>query len=137
MVDNLAQWQDKKVIVTHNLDKPNDEGHTCVETEGLITLVNEAVGIILKPTGKTLGALIKSKDIEDIVLAPTTLRVFKQKTIRRVTLETARQHLLDRHGMALEAVNVTNEEDALEHHSKIDHEPLGHNHAAEDEGDDE
>ena len=128
MVENLAQFCDQRVIVIYNLPEPNEDGHTAEEVEGLVVTANDSVGIVIKPAGKTLVRLIKTVDIEKIDLAPTSLRVFKQKTMRVIGLDTVRQHLLDRHGWSLSVINGMDENKAMEIHKGIDHANLGHAH---------
>lgn len=125
----LAKWQDQKVVVTYNLDEPNADGHTAEEVEGVVTAANEGIALVIKPTGKTMMKLIKAKNIEQIIAAPSTLRIFKQKEIRPAGLDTVRQHLLDRHGVQLSWINGVDEAKALAFHEDLDHSNLGHAHA--------
>lgn len=130
MEQNLEQYNGKKVILVRNLSKPNKDGHTAEEIEGTILSANDAVGVQIKPTGKPLGILIKTADIEEgsIRLVPTALRTFKQKVIKQVSLDTVRQHLLDKHSFSLALINTADEKRAIEIHDAIDHTDLGHAH---------
>lgn len=127
MSTDYSQYADQKVIVTVNLDEPNDKGETAVEIEGTALAANE-LGILLKPKGRTKAELIEASKIEQVQFAPEKARDLKAKSLKVVGYGDARQHLLDRHGVALAWVNGATEAQALEYHSGLDHSDLGHNH---------
>lgn len=128
-MENLAQYDGKKVIVVKNLDAPNEDGHSAIEIEGTVLSTNQAIGIVIKPKGKTMSELIKTGEIEDVRLVPVTIKAIKAKEIKAVTLDNVRQHLVDRHGFALTLINSADDERALKMHAEIDHSDLGHTHA--------
>lgn len=125
---DLSQYHDKKVIVVRNLSEPNDEGHGSEEVEGKVLSANNEVGLLIKPVGKVMATLIKPSEIEKVELAPTTLRTFKQKVVKEVTLDAVRQHLIDKHGFSLTLINSADENRAMKIHADIDHSDLGHAH---------
>jgi hypothetical protein len=125
--ENLEQYQDKKIIVTVNLDEPNDKGETAVEVEGTALAAN-ALGILLKPKGRTQGELIEAAKIEQVQFAPEKARAIKAKSLKVVVYGDARNHLAERHGTALSWLNGATEAAALEYHGTLDHSDLGHNH---------
>jgi len=97
--------------------------------EGTIDMATDSA-ILLKERGSAMLKLIElsgieSDTIEFIVDPPTEI---KQKTVAPVTVGGARNHLLDKHGWKLDAINGTSDEDAYKIHSAIDHENLGHVH---------
>lgn len=125
MEQDLSQYNDKKVIVTHKAK----DGADGVETEGTVQTGNE-LGLLIKPKGKTGLALINKDDIDDIKLVPSSAKALTRKTLKPVELGQARTHLAERHGYTLSQVNKMSEEEAFETHAGIDHEAadLGHVH---------
>lgn len=124
---DFKQFTGKKVRVVHNLEKPNAQGHMAEEIEGTVQVGN-ALGLLIKPKGRTMSDLIEADKIEsvdEIVSAPKQL---KAKALKDVTLENARQHLLDRHGWHLAEVNKISDKEGLDAHGLIDHSVLGHAH---------
>lgn len=130
----LTQYQDKKVIVTRNLKEANKDGHLSEEIEGTVLSANDEVGLLIKPVGKVMAELVTPAEIEgEVRLAPTVLRTFKQKALKPVTLDSVRQHLIDKHGFSLTLINSANEKRAMTIHNDIDHSDLGHSHEAKTE----
>ncbi|HEY6021160.1 MAG TPA: hypothetical protein VIY48_15025 [Candidatus Paceibacterota bacterium] len=121
---NLADFNDKKVVIVHNEDGKTE----ATETEGTVQGANEQ-GVLLKPKGKTNFQLITKDKIVEIRLAPDTAKNIGQRKLKIITLGQARQHLADRHGYTLEQVNALTEEAAFTEHNKIDHAKLGHLHS--------
>lgn len=127
--DQLAEFKDKKVVVTRNLPEPNEKGESAVEIEGTVQIGN-ALGLLIKPKGKTNFELIPAAEIEEVVLAKESNKALKRSKLQHVKLGQARRHLLERHGIALAWVNNATEEQALEYHNSLNHEELdlGHVH---------
>lgn len=125
----LSKYQSKRVVVVRNLAEPNEKGERAVEIEGLAQAAN-ALGVLIKPKGKTNVELIELHDIEEISFAPEKNKILKPKSLRPVTYGQAKSHLLERHGYTLTEANALTEEEALETHDKIDHveDDLGHIH---------
>lgn len=132
---DFKQFTGKKVRVVHNLEKPNAQGHMAEEIEGTVQVGN-ALGLLIKPKGRTMSDLIEADKIEsvdEIVSAPKQL---KAKALKDVTLENARQHLLDRHGWLLTEANKISDKEGLERHDDLAHDNLGHTHGeSSDTGD--
>ena len=127
--EQLAEFKDKKVVVTRNLAEPNEKGESAVEVEGTVQIGN-ALGLLIKPKGKTNFELIPAAEIEEITLAKESNKAIKRSKLQPVKLGQARRHLLERHGVQLAWVNSVTEEQALEYHNSLDHEDLdlGHVH---------
>lgn len=123
----LKQYDGKKVVVTRNLESPNEKGESAVEVEGVVQAGNE-LGILIKPKGQVQFKLIPAAEIEEIRLADDKPQKLKASKLNIVKLGQARKHLLERHGYTLDWVNGVNEEQAFEHHKELDHEGLGHVH---------
>lgn len=126
---DLTKFQGKRVLVQVKLDQPNEKGETLIEVEGKAEAAN-ALGILLKPKGRTQVDLIEADKIESVELAPDTEKKLAARTISNAEYGKARQHLLDRHGCSLEQVNALNEDQAFSQHQAIDHKAsgLGHVH---------
>lgn len=101
-----------------------------VEMEGVVDLVN-LPAIVIKPKGSTMVKLITIDqiDTDTIEIIPEKPRVIKAKRHDGVGRTNVRNHLLDRHGWGLAAVNNLTDEDAQEIHDKFDHSDYGHFHA--------
>lgn len=127
---DITQFQGKKVILVKKLDEPDSEGNTLVEVEGEAMEANPSVGLFFRPRGKTMGGLVKLDELEDIRLAPITLKPVKVKGLKNMTLDTVRQHLADRHGFSVELLGTTNEEQAAKIHNDLHAatKDLAHNH---------
>lgn len=128
-VQDLAQYQDKKVIVVHKVEGKNE----AVETEGTAQAANET-GVLLKPKGKTQLLLLDAGSIDDIRFVDEKPKEIKRKMLKPVEFGQARTHLLERHGYYLAAVNALSEKQAFEQHKGIDHEgqDLGHYHGVKE-----
>ena len=124
-VTNLAEYQDRKVVLTVN--DPEAEGGVAT-VEGKAVNAN-ALGILLKPKGKSSFVLYEVDDIQSVDTAPDKPKGLKAKTLKLVEAGNVRQHLVDRHGYRLSEINAMSDEDALEFHEQLDHSDLGHFHA--------
>jgi hypothetical protein len=124
---DLLQYNEKKVIVTVNLDEANDKGELAVEIEGTVVAANE-LGLLLKPKGRTQAELIEADKIEMVSYVPEKPKTIKAKSLKVVTHGDARTHLIERHGVTLSWANQATEESALKYHASLDHSDLGHNH---------
>jgi len=124
---DLLQYNEKKVIVTVNLDEPNDKGELAIEIEGTVVAANE-LGLLLKPKGRTAAELIEADKIEQVSYVPEKPKAIKGKSLKPVAHGDARVHLVERHGVTLSWANAATEESALEYHASLDHSDLGHNH---------
>lgn len=126
---DLTKYQGQKVIVQVKLDEPNEKGETLVEVEGKAEAAN-ALGVLIKPKGRTQVELIEAGKIEAIELAPETEKKLTARSLLPIDLGKARQHLLDRHGWTLDQANQATEESAHEQHEALDHTGGGHVHEA-------
>lgn len=127
MAEDYSKFNGKKVVVVQNLPKPNEQGQSAIEVEGTVQAGN-ALGILIKPKGKSSFDMIEAADIEEVRLAEETQKPLKQKVLKPVEIGSARSHLLERHGWTLAQANALNEEQAFEQHNSIDHTELGHRH---------
>jgi len=123
---DYSEYTGKKVILTHSKDGEN------VEVEGTVDSAN-ALGVLIKPKGKTNLNLIEAKDIVEVRFAPEKPKTLKAKKLAPVQYGQARQHLADRHGYALSDLVDYSEADAYEFHKTIDHSDLGHKHEVKEQ----
>lgn len=124
---DLAQFQGNKVVVQVLLDEPNEKGETLIELEGKAEAAN-ALGVLIKPKGRTQVELVERGKIESIELAPESEKKLTARSLLPVDFGKVRQHLLDRHGVTLEEVNGLTEESAQTYHNDLQHDGLGHKH---------
>lgn len=126
---DLTKYSGQRVVVQVKLDEPNDKGETLIEIEGKAEAAN-ALGILIKPKGRTQVELVEVDKIESVELAPESEKKLSAKSLAILDLGKGRQHLLDRHGLTLEEVNQLNEEQAFDYHGELDHVELalGHKH---------
>jgi hypothetical protein len=126
---DYAQYADKKVIVTVGTPD-NDQPDRNIE--GTVQAAN-AMALLIKLKGKSQTEPIFAKDIISIELAPDANRALTQRYLKEVKVGEFRQHLVDRHGFLLDAVNADDftEEKAAAVHAE-QHEKqgaqLGHVH---------
>lgn len=131
MEQDITQYKDKKVILVRKLDGPNEAGHLNEEIEGVVLEANPQAGMIFfRQRGKTMGTMVKMGEVEDIRLAPAVIKPVKVKPLKDMTLDTVRQHLADRHGLSVELLNTTHEEQAMKMHDELhaSNKDLAHNH---------
>lgn len=123
-VADYTSFIDKKAIVQYN-----DADGIVQETEGLVEMTN-AIGLLLKPKGKSQAILVEADNIVDVIAAPVGKKKIKPKYISKVDLTTVRQHLGDRHGVRLADLNGMTNEQALSWHDSFDHDEmdLAHRH---------
>jgi hypothetical protein len=121
MVD-LTEYTGKKVVVTV---KAEDDGSE--ELEGKVEAAS-AIGLLLKPKGRTDLRLLEADDILDVETGTEPVRKLTVKYIKEVDEGQYRRHLVDRHGMTLSYINTLTEDQAKEIHESTDHSDLGHQH---------
>lgn len=124
---DYEKYQGQKVIVQVKLDTPNEKGETLIELEGKAEAAN-ALGILIKPKGRTQVELIEARKIESVEFAPEVAKKISAKTVKVVDFGNARQHCADRHGVQLTEINNMTEQDVYEWHAALDHDGLGHVH---------
>lgn len=80
--------------------------------------------------------MIQTSDLLEIdeVLRHTSRDALTIRKIARTTLESVRQHLLDRHGMQASSVRGMTDEQASEVHGALVHDDLGHVHGPTEKG---
>lgn len=117
----LEQFDGKRVVVTHNTDNGAEQIEGKVET-------GNALGLLIKPKGKTNLQLILADTIEDVQYAAEPVRELKQKELAPIGYGQVRRHLLDRHGYTLKDINQMDEAQAHQFHNDLDHSELGHTH---------
>lgn len=131
-MSDYSKFEGKKVKLVRN-----EEGVTnAVEIEGTVQSGN-ALGILIKPKGKTNFELIPAAEIESVEFIMETAKNLDCKTLKVVEFGQARAHVLERHGWTLKQVNTISELDAYEKHAKLDHvaSDLGHVHGEKDKTD--
>jgi hypothetical protein len=135
-VEELKDFEDKKVLIVRNLAKANDKGETAEELEGtLVAVAGDAV--MFKQKGKATAGLIEIGDIEKVEHADTGNKKLARKTLKTVKFGQARNHLLERHGFTLTQVNELTEKQAFDLHEATDHEAEDLGHVHKDKADDE
>lgn len=125
---NFKAYEGKKVKFKYTPPK-NAADEVARTVEGTIDMATDSA-LLIKERGSAMLKLVElsgidADSIEFIVEPP---RELKQKTADNVTVGSARNHLLDKHGWKLDAINGTSDEDAYKIHSAIDHVNLGHTH---------
>lgn len=131
MERDVKDFVGKKVTLVRNLPEPNAEGHTTVELEGEIIEANPKVGVLFRQRGRTNGELVMTHEIEDLRILVIAPKAIKVKPLKRMNLETVRQHLADRHGVSVEMLNKTSEDEAMKMHDQlhaVQGSDLAHNH---------
>lgn len=128
MSNDLSQYEGKKIIVVKK------DGENAVELEGTAQTANE-VGILLKPKGKATVDIVSAEDIVEVRYVVEKPKALTRKTLKVVEFGQARNHLLERHGYTLARINEMDEQEALNEHSRINHEAadLGHVHGDKSE----
>jgi hypothetical protein len=125
MAFDLAQataLKGKKVTVQHNVDGELQE------QDGTLLEVNEGA-IMFRQSGNKTPQIILVPVIEAIVGQAVKPKKLVAKQIKAVSASDVRQHLVERHGYALSAIEPYSPEDALAFHAGLDHSDLGHTHA--------
>jgi hypothetical protein len=129
---DFKAYEGKKI--KFNYTPPKNSADELARTiEGTIDMATDSA-LLIKERGSAMLKLIELSGIapdtiEFIVDPPTEI---KQKTAAPVTVGGARNHLLDKHGWKLDAINGTSDEDAYKIHNAIDHVNLGHVHEVRD-----
>lgn len=123
-VADLTAHVNKRVIL-HVIQ----EDQSIKEIEGKIEAASEA-GLAFKEKGKSSLDLYEPQQIEEISAAPERPKPVTQKKVKPIELGQARQHLVDRHGVALSWAKEADEQAAFEYHEQLDHTDLGHKHVA-------
>jgi len=123
-VNTIEEFSGKQVI----LHLVEEDGLR--EVEGKVEAAS-AAGVAFKEKGQRDLKLVLPDAIEEIQLAPTKPKKAVQKKLKPIEEQHARQHLADRHGYTLEAVNGMSDANAFAEHESIDHTGLGHRHEAD------
>lgn len=85
------------------------------------------MGVAFKPKGK--GSVIVLPSDIDAIEAAAVIKKITRKSMLPVNLDNIRQHLVDRHGYEVEAIEAMTPEQALAwHNNDLNHEKLGHDH---------
>ena len=132
MALDLAPYEeltDKKVVVRYNV--PDGDEKVLTELEGTLMAVAPNIGIMVRPKGKQQGELIKLEDLAEenpIEVAAASIRDLKPQSLKPVSVDDARKHLVERHGYKISEINPMSPTDAYSFHESLDHTDLGHNH---------
>lgn len=95
------------------------------ELRGKLHSVNPGTNLVLKM--KRNSRIVKMDEIVDIYEESASIRL-SPRQIGPVEIGFMRQHLLDRHGVALTAPHLFGEGTAESWHNEINHGDLGHRH---------
>lgn len=128
-LEDLAPYVGKTVVLKF-VDGEGEEVEKTGEIKNLrLDLADQLV--FFNPRGRGVPCLIEGPDVRGFRLSEqsTRLRLVTQRVMSAPKAATIRRHLADAHGWPLEKVNSMGDEAALAEHDKIDHMPLGHNHA--------
>lgn len=135
---NLRVWTDDEDLVSKGTiaQADSDTDRTLIDISGRITVVNPNGEVFLfKPRSQRTTHMLETVDVQTVELAGSaTLRPVGQKSLRRLSAQTARRHLADFHAWPLSQLNGMSDELALQRHEELDHEDLGHNHSLADDG---
>ena len=124
-MEDYSKYEGKKVTFTRS-----EEGQTdAVEIEGTVQSGN-ALGILIRPKGKTQFELIPAAEISEINFVDDKPKDLTVKTLKVIEFGSGRAHLLERHNFTLTDVNKLTELQGYDLHNLIDHvaENLGHIH---------
>ena len=133
---NLSVWTDDDDLASKGTVIEVKDGLTLIDVSGKITGTNPKGQVFLfKPRSQRTTHMLQAGHVEKLELAGSaTLRPIGQKSLRPLSVQNARRHLVDFHGWARSAVNEMSEELALQKHEEIDHSDLGHNHDLAENG---
>ena len=122
---DYKKYEGKKVKLTRTEAGKTDT----VEIEGTVQSGN-ALGVLIRPKGKTQFELIPAVEIEEINYVEDKAKDLTVKTLKVITFGQGRAHLLERHNYTLTDVNKLTELEGYDLHNLIDHvsENLGHIH---------
>lgn len=125
---DFKAYEGKKIKFSYTPPK-NAADEVARTIEGTIDMATPTA-LLIKERGSAMLKLIELSGIDtetlEFIIEPP--RELKQKTVDPVTVSSARNHMLDKHGWKLDAINGTSDEDAFKIHSAIDHANLGHTH---------
>lgn len=126
MTVDYSKYQGKKVLLVRNEAGKTDSE----ELEGSIEATN-ALGVVLKPKGKSQLILIEASEIERIDFMDEKPKDLVRKTLKLVEFSQARNHLLERHGYTMKQIGELTEKEAFEFHVTLNHVELdlGHDHS--------
>ena len=130
--EDLAGFVGKIVVVQVDVKPISDDDDTFREVTGKC-MAATLDGLVIQQ--KSTVELIKMMDILDVevVTLKRTTRLVR-RYVEVVTDSTARQHLLDRHGLPFEVVRSLTPTDGVMFHSAVKHDALGHGHGAKPPG---
>lgn len=123
----LPLFKDKKVVVQEDLTgRSQDEDYR--EVEGRVIEATVKGLVVQTRTGVVIIMTQHILDVEEVKKNPTKRLV--KRWIRESTLESVKQHLLDRHGWPFDLVSekAMPTDMLLHRHDLIDHSNLGHGH---------
>lgn len=89
--------------------------------------------IMGKEKGKSSIQMIEARNILGIELAEEKPKNILKKHLKPVELGQARQHLVDRHGYAVNDIAPMAEQKAFDFHAEADHSALGHDHVVKED----
>lgn len=116
---SLAQFAGKNVSITLSGEHASLSGEGKVEAAG-------PFGVAFKPKGKS-ATIVEAANVEAIE-AVALVKKITVKSLLPTNLDGVRQHLVDRHGYEVNAIEAYTPEQALEFHETLDHSKLAHNH---------
>lgn len=129
---DLSDYRNRFVQVEYDTTKEGSD-------DGSRTITGKLAGV--GPTaiviqGRYEVLMIPLSDLLEIdeVLRHTSRDALTIRKIARTTLESVRQHLLDRHGMQASSVRGMTDEQATEIHDALVHDDLGHVHGPTEKG---
>jgi len=119
-MENYEELVGKLVVI----EKTNGE-----VLNGTLEAANPGVGAVLKPKGKARTILLEWDEIQEISRKARGPKKLRQKHLKPIEITAVRDHLIDRHGYELEAIQALSDQEAAEFHDGLDHSTLGHDHA--------
>lgn len=124
---DLAGYAGKVVVIQQDIDPALNDGDSFREVQGRCIVGNETGVVLQLRNGTTEMFMLEVLlDIEEV----TKVRVERlvKRWIDVIPAGSARQHLLDRHGMPMEVARSLSPDEALTLHELADHNKLGHGH---------
>jgi hypothetical protein len=118
--NTLADYAGKNVNIVLTGEYAASSGEGKVEAAS-------TMGVAFKPKGK--GSIIVLPSDIDSIEAAAVVKKITRKSMLPASLDNIRQHLVDRHGYEVEAIEAMTPEQALAwHNTDLNHDKLGHDH---------
>lgn len=129
---DLPEYKDRFVQVEYDTGEASGDECSRVITGKLIGVGPTAIVVQTRNNAE----MIKREDLLEVeeVLRYTAKDALIIRKLAKVTVESVRQHLLDRHGVEASTVRELKDDEAMTVHNIIAHSVLGHVHGPTEKG---